>query len=202
MPHTPPRPDHETAPPDGARPLDAVRARYVRLPAMGDLWVFGYGSLMWRPGFAHRDREAGLLYGYHRSLCMYSYRHRGTRARPGLVLGLALGGSCRGIAYRIERARAEEVLDYLWEREMVSYTYLPRIVRVRLRNRVVACRTFVADRKSAQYAAGLSPEAAARIIRAATGEGGPNRDYLESTVRHLDELGIADGPLHRLLRLV
>lgn len=174
----------------------------MRLPEKGDIWVFGYGSLMWRPGFEHRAREAGLLYGYHRSLCMYSYRHRGTRERPGLVLGLDRGGACRGMAYRIARPHAEDVLDYLWEREMVSYTYLPRTVRVHLRRGAVDCRTFVADRNSAQYAHGLSPEAAAEIIRGATGEGGHNRDYLASTVRHLDELGVPDGPLHHLLRVV
>lgn len=174
----------------------------MRLPETGDLWVFGYGSLMWRPGFAHRAHASGLLYGYHRALCMYSYRHRGTRDRPGLVLGLDRGGACRGIAYRIDRARAAEALDYLWEREMVSYTYVPRTVRVHLRDRTVSCRTFVVDRNSAQYAHGLSPEAAAAIIRGASGEGGHNRDYLASTVRHLDELGVPDGPLHRLHRIV
>jgi cation transport protein ChaC len=202
MPRSSSPPNRTTLPPDDTADLDAIRVRYMRLPAKGDLWVFGYGSLMWRPGFEHRARESGLLYGYHRSLCMYSYRHRGTRDRPGLVLRLDRGGACRGMAYRIARSRAEDVLDYLWEREMVSYTYLPRTVRVHLRGRTVACRTFIADRDSTQYAAGLSPGAAAAIIRRATGEGGHNRDYLASTVSHLEELGIPDGPLHRLLRIV
>lgn len=174
----------------------------MRPPETGDLWIFGYGSLMWRPGFPHSAREPGLLYGYHRALCMYSYRHRGTRAQPGLVLGLDHGGSCRGMAYRVEPANAEAVLDYLWDREMVSYTYLPRTVRVRLGQGIVPCRTFVVDRSSPQYAAGLAPEAAADIVRKAGGEGGENREYLENTVRHLDALGIADGPLHRLLTLI
>jgi cation transport protein ChaC len=143
MPRSSSPPNRTTLPPDDTADLDAIRVRYMRLPAKGDLWVFGYGSLMWRPGFEHRARESGLLYGYHRSLCMYSYRHRGTRDRPGLVLGLDRGGACRGMAYRIARSRAEDVLDYLWEREMVSYTYLPRTVRVHLRGRTVACRTFM-----------------------------------------------------------
>lgn len=202
MPRSHSPPDRRTAPPVSAAALAAIRTRYMELPAEGDLWVFGYGSLMWKPGFAHRARESGLLYGYHRSLCMYSYRHRGTRQQPGLVLGLDRGGACRGIAYRIDRVRAKEVLDYLWDREMVSYTYLPRIVRVRLRDQAVDCRTFVVDRNSPQYAASLSSDAAAAIIRTATGDGGPNRDYLASTVLHLEELGIADGPLHRLLHIV
>jgi len=202
MPRPFPPTDQTPYAPEGRANLDAVRAAYMRLPESGDLWIFGYGSLMWRPGFPHDAREPGLLYGYHRALCMYSYRHRGTRARPGLVLGLDRGGSCRGMAYRVGRAQATEVLDYLWEREMVSYTYLPRTVHVRLDDETIECRTFVVDRSSPQYAAGLTPEAAADIVRGASGEGGENRAYLESTVRHLDALGIADGPLHRLLALV
>ena len=202
MPRSPSSRNRAASLPADAGALAAIRTRYMELPSQGDLWVFGYGSLMWRPGFDFCAREPGLLYGYHRSLCMYSYRHRGTRRRPGLVLGLDRGGACRGMAYRIERARATEVLRYLWEREMVSYTYLPRTVRVRLRDGTVAARTFVVDRCSAQYAAGLSPDAAAAIIRSAAGEGGRNRDYLASTVRHLEDLGIADGPLHRLLALL
>jgi cation transport protein ChaC len=174
----------------------------MQLPTRGDLWVFGYGSLMWRPGFSYTVRETGLLYGYHRSLCMYSYRHRGTREQPGLVLALDRGGACRGMAFRVRRVDAGDVLQYLWEREMVSYTYVPRTLRVHVRDRTVICRTFVVDRRSPQYAAGLSPKAAAAIIRKAAGEGGRNRDYLASTVRHLKELGIGDGPLHRLLDLI
>jgi len=194
--------DGNGLPPDSNASIDPVRAQYMRLPANGDLWVFGYGSLMWKPGFPYQEREPGLLHGYHRALCMYSYRHRGTRDQPGLVLGLDRGGACRGMAYRIRRADAMDVLDYLWEREMVSYTYVPRTVRVRLQGRMVASRTFIVDRHSAQYAAGLSAEAAAAIIRKASGEGGRNRDYLASTVRHLEELGIRDGPLHRILELI
>ena len=202
MPRQSPPLDSTPYAPEGRTDLDAIRTDYMCLPDWGDLWVFGYGSLMWRPDFPHSARESGLLHGYHRALCMYSYRHRGTRARPGLVLGLDRGGSCRGMAYRVERRDASDVLDYLWEREMVSYTYLPRTVRVRLGGETVECRTFVVDRASPQYAAGLAPEEAAAIVRKATGEGGDNRDYLESTVRHLDALGIADGPLHRLLALL
>ncbi len=168
----------------------------------GDIWVFGYGSLMWRPGFPYRVVESALLRGYHRAFCIYSVRYRGTPERPGLVVGLDRGGSCRGRAYRVAAADARAVLDYLNKRELVTGVYTRRVVPVGIRSGRVNAYTYVADRGHAQYVGKLSLERAAEIILAGRGASGDNRDYLENTVAHLDELGIPDGPLHTLLRLV
>lgn len=172
------------------------------LPAAGDFWVFGYGSLMWDPGFDHTAAEPALLHGYHRSFCMYSKRHRGTPARPGLVLALDRGGCCRGMAFRVDRRIADPVLDYLWDREMVRYAYLPRAVRVSVDGERVPGITFVADRHDESFAGRLSPPEAAAVIRAAHGGRGSNRDYLVSTIEHLRIFGITAGPIHELLPLV
>jgi len=167
-----------------------------------DIWVFGYGSLMWNPGFAFRESKPALLYGWHRSFCIYSHRYRGTPERPGLVLGLDRGGSCRGMAYRVARANALEVLEYLWDREMVLGVYRPSVLPLRTPAGRLDCHAFTVDRTHRQYAGRLPDEEVARFIRQGVGLGGRNRDYLVNTVRHLDELGIGDGPLHRLLALV
>ena len=171
-----------------------------------DVWVFGYGSLMWDPGVVHEEMQPALLHAYHRAFCIYSHRYRGTSQLPGLVLGLDRGGSCRGRAYRVAGAHAARTLAYLWDREMVSGVYVPRRVGVRLargrgRGRV-DCWTFVADRKHPQYAGALALEDQVGLILQGQGVSGPCRDYLANAVRHLDELGIADGPLHRLMALV
>ncbi len=197
------RNDRELPPPLSAEALAAgKRALLARLPPGADIWVFGYGSLMWDPGFGHEEAHQARLYGYHRALCITSHRHRGTPARPGLVLGLDRGGSCRGIAYRVAGARAAQTLGYLWDREMVTGVYLPRRVAVRLPRGRVGCWTFVADRGHVQYAGRLEPAEQVGLILQGHGESGRCRDYLANTVRHLDRLGIADGPLHRLLALV
>lgn len=172
------------------------------LPPQGDLWVFGYGSLMWDPGFPFAAAERAVLHGYHRAFCMYSERHRGTPGRPGLVLALDAGGSCRGIAYRVRRSLGAEVLAYLWHREMPRYAYLPRSLGVRIGPGTARCVTFVADRASQKYAGRLTAGQAARVIAGAVGERGTNRDYLASTVRHLEELGIAAGRIHEIQRIV
>lgn len=175
---------------------------HTLLPAAGDFWVFGYGSLMWDPGFDHIAAKPALLHGYHRSFCMYSKRHRGTPARPGLVLALDWGGCCRGMAFRVGRRRADSVLDYLWDREMIRYAYLPRAVHVMVDGARVPGITFVADRRDKSYAGRLAPAEAAAIIRAAHGGRGSNRDYLISTIEHLRAFGITSGPIHDLLPLV
>ena len=172
------------------------------LPRQGDLWVFGYGSLMWNPGFPFLAAERAVLHGYHRAFCMYSERHRGTAARPGLVLALDAGGSCRGIAYRVARGLAAEVLAYLWHREMPRYAYLPRALAVRIGGRTARSVTFIADRASPKYAGRLTAEQAAQVISGAAGERGTNRDYLASAVRHLDALGIPAGRIHEIQRMI
>ncbi len=167
----------------------------------GDIWIFGYGSLMWDPGFEFVERWPALLRGYHRAFCIYSHLYRGTPERPGLVLGLDRGGSCRGMAYRVAAENRQAVLDYLHEREMLHYVYLPREVPVALPHRRVMALAYIADRAHGRYAR-LSLEETARHILQGRGNRGDNRSYLENTVRHLDELGLPDGPLHALRDLV
>lgn len=171
---------------------------------MKDLWVFGYGSLMWRPGFEHEERRPALLRGYHRSFCVYSHVHRGTPERPGLVFGLDAGGACRGVAFRVEAARAEETKRYLQAREQVTLVYRDVVKRVELVDGggTVDALCFVVDRKHAQYAGRLDFDTQVRLIAEGEGQSGRNPDYLESTVRHLDEAGIADDGLTRLWRAV
>src|SRR3712207_8276797 len=118
-----------------------------------DLWVFGYGSLMWRPGFPHLERVHAHLYGYHRSLCVFSHVHRGTPEHPGLVLGLDRGGRCHGVAFRVDAAEAAETVRYLREREQVTAVYRERSLPVRLDDgRAVAALAYVVDRSHPQYA--------------------------------------------------
>jgi cation transport protein ChaC len=173
----------------------------LKLPA-GDLWVFGYGSVMWRPGFDHLEDRAGRLFGYHRALCVWSWVHRGTRDRPGLVLGLDVGGSCLGRAFRVAAAEKSAVADYLYRRELVTPAYLACLLPVHLPDRVVSALTFKANRRHRQYAGKLPAQVAAATVRHARGSSGANPDYLASTVRHLEELGIPDGPLHEVAALV
>jgi cation transport protein ChaC len=168
----------------------------------GDLWVFGYGSLMWRPGFDFMEMHRAWLYGYHRAFCVYSWVHRGTRERPGLVLGLDRGGSCVGRLFRVAAAEADAVVRYLDEREMVTGVYVPVEGRVRFEGRDVRARTYIADRGHAQYAGKLPVEAQARLVEGAVGQSGVNRDYVLNTVAHLETMGMVDGPLHRLAALL
>ncbi len=166
------------------------------------LWVFGYGSLMWRPGFAHDAAEPARLRGYHRAFCIYSVHYRGTPARPGLVLGLDRGGSCRGRAYLVAARDAGDVIAYLDGREQVTAVYLRRRVTIEIGGARVPALTYVADRAHRQYAGKLPLRRAAEISRDGHGVAGGNPEYLENTAARLDELGIEDGPLHELLGLV
>lgn len=174
------------------------------LPEGEDLWIFGYGSLMWRPGFEHIGILDARLHGYHRAFCVSSVVHRGTPENPGLVLGLDRGGSVRGKAIRCPADIREPVVDYLYRREMVTRVYVPKMVNLKLLDsgELVNGLTFVADPSHEQYCGRPSEEEAARIIARASGRGGPNRDYLASTVDHLDQFGINDGPLHAILKRV
>ncbi len=161
-------------------------------------WVFGYGSLMWRPGFDYEERREAVLYGAHRRLCIYSHFHRGTPERPGLVLGLDRGGSCRGIAYRVAAADYTAVLDYLRGREQVTGVYREVTRRVRLLgepDRFVHALCYVPDPSHAQYAGRLDPEEQIRIVAQGIGNSGPNPDYVASAVSHLASLGISDPVL-------
>lgn len=172
-------------------------------PAAGDIWVFAYGSLMWTPGFPFVEVRPARLHGYHRALCIYSIRGRGTDDRPGLVLGLDRGGSCVGRAYRVAAAEWEAVGAYLHAREMVTNVYRPAFLTVRLDDgRRVAAYGFVARRDHVQYTGRLSEEKMAELILQGAGWHGTSLDYLSQTVAQLDGLGITAGALHRILTRV
>jgi cation transport protein ChaC len=185
-----------------------VTRNAIRLGDMGDFWVFGYGSLIWRPGFAHIETRRARLYGYRRSLCVYSLVHRGTRERPGLVLGLDRGGSCIGLAYRVPGNLRDEVLSYLRDRELVTSVYLERMLDVRLdggasgEGGTVEAVAYIVDRQHEQYAGALDPDEAAKVVRGAVGQSGNNEDYVLSTLEHLEALGIRDHWLEEVGRQV
>lgn len=160
---------------------------------MGDFWVFGYGSLMWRPGFAHIETRKARLSGYRRALCIRSHVHRGTPDRPGLVLGLDRGGSCLGVAFRVAGELSGEVMAYLREREQITSVYVEKRLPVRLETgETVAAVTYVADRHHIQFAASLDVDEAARIVAGSIGRSGANEEYVLNTVEHLRALGIRD----------
>jgi len=168
---------------------------------MSDFWVFGYGSLMWRPGFDYVDRRPARLVGAHRALCVYSWVHRGTPERPGLVLGLDRGGSCRGIAYRIAADNRRSVIDYLRAREQVTSVYLETWREIRLEGEDPSRQealTFVVDRTHEQYAGKLPHEALVSLVRDGVGRSGVNTDYVIATAEHIRELGFRDPVLERL----
>jgi len=163
------------------------------------LFVFGYGSLMWRPGFPFLSRQMATVRGRHRRLCVYSWVHRGTQERPGLVLGLDRGGACRGVVYEVADAERDGVVAYLRSREQVTMVYLERTVPVVLADgRAVAALTYVVDRSHPQYAGKLSLEETLRVVRGAVGRSGDNEAYVLSTADHLTEVGIADPRLHTI----
>ncbi|MBO1038090.1 gamma-glutamylcyclotransferase [Brucella pituitosa] len=170
---------------------------------MNDFWVFGYGSLMWRPGFAHVETMRARLHGYRRSLCIYSHVHRGTPDHPGLVLGLDTGGSCLGIAFRVPGDMTDEVMIYLREREMSNQVYHEKWLRLRLADgRDVQAVTYVADRRHTQYAGSLKAEDAAAIVATAQGDSGANVDYVSNTLEHLRNMRVRDHALEHVNDLI
>jgi cation transport protein ChaC len=173
----------------------------TRLDPQPDLWVFGYGSLMWRPGFPVAESAPALLKGAHRALCVYSVIHRGTLAQPGLVLGLDRGGACRGVAFRVATGAETETVAYLREREQVTDVYLEAVRPIRLLDgsgRGLKALTYLVDRNHTQYAGGLSLEEQLRIVRGGKGQAGGNVEYVMKTLRHLEETGVHDDFLASL----
>ena len=175
------------------------------IPDLGetDLWVFGYGSLIWRPGFPFTESRQARLHGFHRSLCVFSHVHRGTPERPGLVLGLDRGGICRGMAFRVAAAEAVETVAYLRAREQATSVYVERYMPVRLDDgRSIKALVYVADRGHLQYAGRLSAEERFALVRDGRGGSGPNPDYVLQTHEHLRKMGVIDPVLadlaHRL----
>lgn len=171
----------------------------------GDMWVFAYGSLMWRPGFAFEEARRALLTGYRRCFCIYSVHHRGTPRRLGMVLGLDRGGACEGMAYRISASNTNAVRSYLRAREVINGVYREALVPVELEGepeKEVRALAYIVERAHPNYAFRLPLTTQARLIRGARGVSGANLDYLVSTVRHLGELGIRDRELERLVTMV
>jgi glutathione-specific gamma-glutamylcyclotransferase len=171
----------------------------------GDLWVFGYGSLMWRPGFEYVEKVPARLIGEHRALCVYSFDHRGTPEKPGLVLGLDRGGACRGIAFRIAPELREHTVNYLREREQTTNVYREVMRSVWLGNDArqrVSALTYVADRGHVQYAGRLPLTEQLRIVRQGHGRSGNNRDYVLATVKAIEAEGFRDAQLHQLAMLL
>ena len=169
--------------------------------AAEDLWVFAYGSLMWRPDFPFVERVEARLVGAHRALCVYSFVHRGTPERPGLVLGLDRGGACRGIPYRVPMAERTSTVAYLRAREQVTSVYRESMRPVWLKQspqRQVSALCFMIDRGHAQYAGRLSLEQQLHHVRQGHGQSGANRDYVIATVTALEELGFRETELHLL----
>jgi glutathione-specific gamma-glutamylcyclotransferase len=168
---------------------------------VSELWVFGYGSLMWRPGFPFEAQAPGLLKGAHRALCVYSVLHRGTHNQPGLVLGLDRGGACRGVAFRVTPGAEDETIAYLREREQVTDVYVEAYRNVRLvdgSGRTVKALTYLADPTHPQYAGRLSLDEQHRIVRMCRGQAGANIEYVLNTVRHLEDEGVHDAVLAKL----
>ena len=169
--------------------------------AAEDLWVFGYGSLIWRPGFEFLERVPANITGMHRSLCVYSFDHRGTPEKPGLVLGLDFGGACRGIAYKVAAKHRLATLKYLRDREQTTAVYRELVRGVWLEGQPsqrIDALCYAVDRGHAQYAGRLSQDRQVQIVRQAHGRSGNNRDYVLETVKALEALNITDHDLHVL----
>jgi len=185
-----------------ARQLAQSLARLRQDGVPQDLWLFAYGSLIWRPEFEVKHQQLACVRGYHRALRMHSRLYRGTPEQPGLVLALLSGGSCRGMLYQVEAARAEHTLHQVWEREMVSGVYEPRWL---------ACHTpeggvrhalaFTLPRRSPSLTAPLDESQLVHVLRHACGRYGSTLDYLQRTVQSLRSHGIHDRELERQYRI-
>lgn len=166
----------------------------------GGAWIFAYGSLMWRPGFDFRSSSLARLQGYHRSLCIYSWVHRGTREKPGLVFGLDRGGACKGYAFQVAPEGEAEVVAYLDERELVTDVYRRKRLPIMTEQGWVPAWCYVVRRDHEQYAGRLSEDRLLSLIRHSQGVSGHCRDYILSTVGHLEEMGVLDSTLKSLAK--
>jgi glutathione-specific gamma-glutamylcyclotransferase len=167
--------------------------------------VFGYGSLMWRPGFEFIEQVPARLIGEHRALCVYSFDHRGTPEKPGLVLGLDRGGACRGVAFRIAAGLRNTTVDYLRSREQTTNVYREVMRSVWLENEArqrVSALAYVVDRGHVQYAGRLSLADQLRFVQQGHGRSGNNRDYVLSTVKSIEAQGFRDAQLHQLAAML
>jgi cation transport protein ChaC len=166
------------------------------------IWIFGYGSLMWNPGFEWDKKRVATVYGYHRSFCLWSRINRGTPESPGLVLTLEQGGSCRGLAFRLAKGRDREELSRLWTREMSMGSYRPRWLECRSGGESFEALAFVVNRRCTGYAGKLPLETMVRTIATAHGKYGPCCEYLFRTEAALHEHGIRDDRVKLLAERV
>jgi glutathione-specific gamma-glutamylcyclotransferase len=168
---------------------------------MQEFWVFGYGSLMWRPGFPFVESAPALVRGYRRSLCVYSFVHRGTKERPGLVLGLDRGGSCHGLAFRVAPETWDETVSYLRAREQVTSVYVEKTLGVTLLDsgRRLTALTYTVDRLHPQYAGRLDHDGLLQHVIQGHGVSGHCTDYVANTTAHLESMGLRDPTLERLV---
>src|SRR3954449_6587268 len=184
--------------------MSAKTLPYAEL-SENDLWVFGYGSLMWKPGFEFVEQVPARLIGEHRALCVYSFVHRGTPEKPGLVLGLDRGGACRGVAFRVAEKNSAATIANLREREQVTSVYREVKRSVWLENEArqrVSALVYVVDRGHVQYAGRLSLAEQLRHVLQGHGQSGVNRDYVLATVKAIEAAGFRDAPLHQLAMML
>jgi len=167
-----------------------------------DAWVFGYGSLVWNPIVQHEERRVACLHGFHRSFCLWSHVNRGSRQKPGLVLGLDSGGSCRGVAFRIAARHVAGELRLLWRREMVLGAYSPRWAKIDAGGETVRAIAFFINREHRNYAGKLPLETVIKTLVSARGQLGTPAEYLLKTVRGLIEHGVRDSYLLELRKRV
>jgi glutathione-specific gamma-glutamylcyclotransferase len=180
----------------------SLEAMFNDGPIKEDVWLFAYGSLIWNPAIHFAEQRCVTIHGYHRRFCFEVHLGRGSPEAPGLMLGLDRGGSCRGVAFRIEAERAREELDVVWRREMVSPAYSPKWLRALDGGTPIRALGFVVNRAHDRYVGDMDEARAAALISKASGFLGPCADYLRQTSRHLTELGIPDSGLSRLEALV
>ena len=181
---------------------DMLATRPAGVDETGDLWLFGYGSLIWNPVFHFTDRRKGRIHGWHRRFCLWTPLGRGSPDQPGLVLGLERGGACTGMAFRLASDQIACELDIVWRREMLSGAYRPRWVRVTTGDGPVDAITFTIDPANPRYAGRLDEDEIVRVVATAVGRLGPCTDYLFKTAEALAGLGLEDRTLKRLKQRV
>lgn len=186
---------------DYKKMVDALRAE---LPATGPLWLFGYGSLIWKPEIDHVEERVAVARGWHRSFCMNMTRWRGTKDQPGLMMALDRGGQCKGVAFRLTDADRRQQLDRLLRREVTlkPTSYHPRLLRLTSDSGPLRAMAFVINRKGTTYAGPLDEDAVVERLATSCGHWGSGADYLYNTVKNLEQRGIHDRQLWRLQQLV
>jgi len=179
------------------------RRRFLeQLPPGKDLWVFGYGSLLWNPAFNYIEKQPAKLYGFHRRFCLSLTIGRGSPEHPGLMLALDRGGSCNGLAFRIAAGEINSETEILWMRERLNGAYFARHAAMRIRGKAVTGLTFIINRNHSRYVGRLGIEDTVKYLRQGKGLIGTCREYLENTVRQLDNINVQDNYLHRLCQLI